>query len=96
MAWEAHSLWPLIYLLLLAHGTSRRGPGLQSRLQSRLQCLFSPVTCHRLSPAAAAAAFGRFWVWMFFPFLFVAVDRLLLWQRQRYPLVLTSVRARAR
>ncbi|CAE7559256.1 DD3-3 [Symbiodinium sp. CCMP2456] len=53
---RAHSLWPVIYLLLLVHGNS------------------------------------RFVVWMFFPFLFVAVDRLLLWQRQRYPAVLSSAR----
>lgn len=34
----------------------------------------------------------RFWIWMFFPAIFVAVDRMLLTQRQRYPAVLESAR----
>ena len=34
----------------------------------------------------------RFWIWMFFPAIFVAVDRILLTQRQRYPAVLSSAR----
>ncbi|CAJ1410799.1 unnamed protein product [Effrenium voratum] len=53
---RAHSVWPAVYLLLLAHSTP------------------------------------RFWIWMFFPALFVAVDRMLLTQRQRYPAVLVSAR----
>eukprot|EP00931_Biecheleriopsis_adriatica_P060044 TRINITY_DN36032_c0_g1_i1.p1 TRINITY_DN36032_c0_g1~~TRINITY_DN36032_c0_g1_i1.p1 ORF type:complete len:1435 (-),score=279.90 TRINITY_DN36032_c0_g1_i1:50-4354(-) len=53
---RAHALWPLVYLLLLIHTSS------------------------------------RFWVWMFFPFLFVLVDRLMLLQRRRFPAVLKSAR----
>ena len=53
---QAHSIWPIVYLLLLIHTTP------------------------------------RFWIWMFFPAIFVAVDRILLTQRQRYPAVLESAR----
>ncbi|CAK9010619.1 unnamed protein product [Durusdinium trenchii] len=53
---QAHSIWPIVYLLLLIHTTP------------------------------------RFWIWMFFPAIFMAVDRILLTQRQRYPAVLVSAR----
>eukprot|EP00930_Biecheleria_cincta_P029978 TRINITY_DN20799_c0_g1_i1.p1 TRINITY_DN20799_c0_g1~~TRINITY_DN20799_c0_g1_i1.p1 ORF type:complete len:1074 (-),score=168.99 TRINITY_DN20799_c0_g1_i1:1004-4225(-) len=53
---RAHAVWPVLYILLLVHGSS------------------------------------RFWIWMFFPFVFVAADRLILTQRRRYPAVLKSAR----
>eukprot|EP00930_Biecheleria_cincta_P029979 TRINITY_DN20799_c0_g2_i1.p1 TRINITY_DN20799_c0_g2~~TRINITY_DN20799_c0_g2_i1.p1 ORF type:complete len:1459 (-),score=258.41 TRINITY_DN20799_c0_g2_i1:61-4437(-) len=53
---RTHSLWPLVYILLLAHASH------------------------------------RFWIWMFFPFVFVAADRMILTQRRRYPAVLKSAR----
>lgn len=70
---QAHSIWPIVYLLLLIHTTPRHGS------KSLKVCIAALPHCsqfgHWIFWPCRDIETTRFWIWMFFPAIFVAVDR---------------------